>query len=385
MKDGKKVIARVFSAYDGPADYYLLDRMKMVDSNKFKTICIFLKKRSDTPNPLEKEGFKCFYVSRQRYFKIFNIVAIFKLARIFKENKVDVLHCNRHQATMYSVIASIYAKVPIILSHVHGMKRAKKLCRRLFYRIFGRKVFKFMAVSKAVAEDIISTFSVDESQIIIFDNSIDYDLYANADIDRNAMRHELGVPSDSFTFIAVGRIVPTKGYEYLIDAFAGLRKICSNVHLVIVGDGRTRADIEKQIIMCNLSESVTLTGHRKNVPQILKACDAFVLSSIREAFGLVILEAMAAGLPVIVTDSGGPSEVVDDQIDGFVVPPANSEKLTEAMLNIRAMPENELKGYVERASKKVRDNYSHNKLVLLLQEVYSMRDFSVRACHEGRH
>ncbi len=372
MKDGKKVIARVFSAYDGPGDYYLLDRMKMVDRDKFETICIYLKKRSEEHNTLEDEGFKCFYVSRQKYFKCFNLVAIFKLARIFKENKVDVLHCNRHQATMYSVIASMFTKVPVILSHVHGMKRANKLRRKLFYRIFGRKVSRFTAVSKAVAEDVISTFSVRKSQVVVLDNSIDYGLYANANVDRNVMRHELGIPLDAFTFVAVGRFAPTKGYEYLIDAFAEVRKIYSDAHLVIVGDGKTRPDVEKQIIRCGLSESVTLTGHRKDVPQILKACDVFVLPSIREAFGLVILEAMAAGLPVIVTDSGGPSEVVNDQIDGLVVPPANSGKFTEAMLEIRTMPENKLKECVEMADKKARCRYSHKSAVSQLQELYSM-------------
>ena len=212
MRNNKIVVARVFSAYRGPAEHYLIDRMKRVDVSRFETICIYLKRRSNEPNPLEGQGFNCFYVTSCNYFSFFNFFAIFKLASILRIQKVDIAHCNRHQATAYTIIASLLIKKLAILSHVHGQKRANKPRRKFFYKVFGRKVSKFLAVSNAVAHDITQNFTAKESQIVVLNNSVDHDYFANVTADSSRLRQNLDIPKDAFVFIAVGRLVPTKGF-----------------------------------------------------------------------------------------------------------------------------------------------------------------------------
>lgn len=371
MRNNKIVIARIFSAYDGPLDYYLIDRMKMVDTSRFETICIYLKRRSDEPNPLQEQGFNCFYISSCKYFSFFNFFAIFKLASILRGQKVDVAHCNRHQATTYTLIASLFTKVPVILSHVHGQKRANKPRRKLIYMIFGRKISKFLAVSNAVVEDIAQNFtSIKRSQIVVLNNSIDHEYFANAVADRQLLRQQLQIPQDAFIFIAVGRLVPTKGYEYLIEALAGVKKKNPKAHLLVVGQGRERQNLQTLITDADLTAAVTLAGFRKDIPQLLKASDAFILSSLKEGWPLVILEAMAAGIPVVATESGGQVEVIHYGRNGYIVPTANAEKLAQAMLDVMALTSDQRKDMVQKAKNMSHDDFSHEAAVSHLQQIY---------------
>lgn len=374
MRNGKKVIARVFSAYDGPVDYYLFDRMKMVDPNKFETICIYLKKRSEEPNPLEKEGFKCFYISRQKYFKCFNLVAIFKLARIFKESKVDVLHCNRHQATVYSVMASMFAKVPVILSHVHGLSRSKSLRRKLIYWLLGHKISAFLACSNGVGNDILANFpSVKNSQVIVLVNSIDYDRYVNAVVNRDEFRSKLGIGREDFVFGTVARFGPYKGHSVLIQAFQKVKQQIPAAKVVFVGDGPKREQINEQVKQSGLEDSVHFLGRRSDVQLLLKIFDVFVLPSIgSEGMPLSILEAMSTGVPCISTNISGIPEIINSNKVGMVVDSGDVDSLAEAMLKFCNMPKKDVRLLCEKAQKRVLDNFNHKAVVLQLQEVYSM-------------
>jgi glycosyltransferase involved in cell wall biosynthesis len=381
MKDGKKVIARVFSAYDGPVDYYLFDRMKMVDREKFETICVYIKKRSDEPNPLEEEGFKCFYISRQRYFKCFNLAAIFKIAAIFKREKVDVLHCNRHQATIYGTLASLVAKVPVVLSHVHGLNRSKSLRRKLTYKLLGRKMSAFLACSEGVRDDILTNFpSIKDSQVSVLANSVDYGRYANAVVDKDAFRSELGIGKDAFVFLAVGRFVPTKDFTTLIKAFSKVVEANPLCHLLMVGEGRDKAEICDFAKSLGVEGSVCMPGRRNDIPEVMKACDCFVMSSIAEGMPLTLLEAMASGLPCVSTSVGGIPEVINSDEVGMLVDSGDVAGLAAAMAKVRNMSEADLCELRENGRARVRDNFTHDIAVRKLTELYEAKILDSCGC-----
>ncbi|MCK5000974.1 MAG: glycosyltransferase [Anaerohalosphaera sp.] len=373
MRNGRKVVARIFSTYTGPGNYYLHDRMRMLDKKRFETICIYLKKTSNEHNPLEDDGFSCFYISSNRKLSKLNLSVIYKLARVLREQKVDILHCNRHQATQYSIFASLITKVSVILSHVHGQNRAKRLTRKLFYKVFGRRISKYLAVSNAVAADIAQNFSpCDDSHIVVLNNSIDHNFFANIAANRNKLRQVLNIPNDAFVFITVGRLVPTKGYSYLIDAFATVKKKLPGAHLLIVGEGRERQDIEERIGKAGLTSDVTLAGYRKDVAQLLKASDVFVLSSLKEGWPLVILEAMAAGIPVVATASGGQQEVIRYGENGYLVPVADGERLGRAMIDSMELTDDQRQTIIGNAKQLAYNNFSHKAAVRHLEEIYEL-------------
>ena len=139
---------------------------------------------------------------------------------------------------------------------------------------------------------------------------------------------------------------------------------------MIVGQGRERQNIERLITDANLTSGVTLAGFRSDVAQLLKASDAFVLSSLKEGWPLVILEAMAAGIPVVATASGGQVDVIRHGKNGYIVPTANVEKLAQAMLGVMMLTSDERQAMILKAKNMAHDDFSHEAAVNHLQEIY---------------
>jgi glycosyltransferase involved in cell wall biosynthesis len=132
----------------------------------------------------------------------------------------------------------------------------------------------------------------------------------------------------------VGAFVGHKDHGTLIEAFGIARKSLPEAHLVLVGDGELRGEVEAAIEATGLSQNVTLLGYRKDVPRILPMFDAFVLSSKQEGFGGVCAEAMFAGVPVVSTDAGGMIETVKPGITGLMVSNQDPKALAAAMVRI---------------------------------------------------
>ena len=140
-----------------------------------------------------------------------------------------------------------------------------------------------------------------------------------------------------FLFSFVARLVPGKGHADALRAFARVVREETSARLIIAGDGPLQRSIENLAISLSIGERVKLLGYRKDVPALLAASDAFVHPSLGEPFGLSILEAMAAGRPVIAYRDGGPSEVIQD--GGILVAPGDIAGLTEAMLRLARDPD----------------------------------------------
>ncbi len=141
-------------------------------------------------------------------------------------------------------------------------------------------------------------------------------------------------PADGKLIIACGRLTYQKGYPYLIKAFAMVRKT-TNAYLWILGEGELREEIENMIREYNLEPYVRLLGFKTNPYAYMAAADLFVLSSLYEGFGNVIVEAMACGTPVVATDCPyGPNEIIKDSETGLLVPIKNEQKLAEAIVRV---------------------------------------------------
>ncbi len=138
-------------------------------------------------------------------------------------------------------------------------------------------------------------------------------------------------PSDTFNFVTLGRLAPVKGYDILLQAFAS-RFRDQKTKLIIGGDGPLREQLEQLAQTLGIGEQVVFKGwlSRADAANLLTECSAYVLSSHHETFGIPILEAFASGIPVVVTDCGGPSGLVNES-NGLIVPPGDLEALAEGM------------------------------------------------------
>ena len=333
-KQNKITVARLWSRYNGG----IPTRAPIVlgiDREKFRTICIYLKKRSDAENYFQQQGLNCYYISRQKFFRIFNIAAIWRLVKIFKQEKVDILHCHRHQATTYGTIAAKLAGVRVVFAHVHGLNRSKAPRRKFINSLVLKKVTRIFTVGEAVKKDVLAMNPSLKAEVIIsIGNSIDTSRFVNLNVSMEQVRKKIGVKSDSLVFGTVGRLMPTKGYLYLVEAFANVKKQIPHTELVFVGDGRCEDELKEQVKKCGVEGSVHFLGQRKDVPKILRAFDIFVMSSIAEGIPRALLEAMASGVACIGTNAGGIPEIIRHNESGFLVDSQNHQALAEAIIDL---------------------------------------------------
>jgi glycosyltransferase involved in cell wall biosynthesis len=382
MRDGKIVVARLWQKYEGR--FPSLPRVLLrFDRDGFSTIFIYLEKRSDKPNYFEQQGCSVIYLSRQGRTDGFNPLIIWKLAKLLKENKVDILHCHRHKATVYGTIAAKIAKVPVIFSHVHGLNRTRNPLRRFENRMVFRRLNRVLTIGEAVRKDVLaSNPAIVGEKVISVGHGINFEKFSDVDITKTQARELLNVPAHAFIFGTVGRLVPTKGQADLIAAFAKVRKLVPQAHLAIVGDGRLRQELKQQTENLGCQDAVTFAGQRNDVPKILRAFDCFVFPSVAEGVGCALLEAMAASLPSIGSSVGGIPEIINDNGVGRLVAVHDVEGLSKVMIEYAAKSEQERAEIGKNAGERVRQYYRDEIVLEKLEKVY--REELAKATLEAR-
>lgn len=370
MKDGKIVVARLWHQYKGGVP----SRTPVIlgiNPQKYQTIFIYLMGNSDEPSYFELKGYKTFYISRKKNLRIFNLWTIWKLTGVLKQEKVDILHCHLHKASVYGAISARVAGVPVVFSHVHGLNRSKSWQRKLINRLVLRKVNKIFAVGESVRKDVLeSNPFLSPEKVVSLGNSIDYGRYNQVEISKQQAKEDIGLKADSFVFGTIGRLTLTKGYSYLIEAFAQLKEQIPSAHLIFVGEGRLQNELEQQAAETPYADSIHFLGPRSDITSILKAIDVFVLSSIAEGLPRSLLEAMAARVPCIGTKVGGIPEILADGEFGYLVSPKDDDALAEAMTKIANISEQEREKLIKKAWQRVADEYSHETVRKKLENIY---------------
>ncbi len=370
MKDGKIVVARLWHQYKGGVP----SRTPVIlgiNPQKYQTIFIYLMGNSDEPSYFELKGYKTFYISRKKNLRIFNLWTIWKLTGVLKQEKVDILHCHLHKASVYGAISARVAGVPVVFSHVHGLNRSKSWQRKLINRLVLRKVNKIFAVGESVRKDVLeSNPFLSPEKVVSLGNSIDYGRYSQVEISKQQAKEDIGLKADSFVFGTIGRLTLTKGYSYLIEAFAQLKEQIPSAHLIFVGEGRLQNELEQQAAETPYADSIHFLGPRSDITSILKAIDVFVLSSIAEGLPRSLLEAMAARVPCIGTKVGGIPEILADGEFGYLVSPKDDDALAEAMMKIANISEQEREKLIKKAWQRVADEYSHETVRKKLENIY---------------
>ncbi len=356
------------------------DLVASLDKDKFEAMFCYLSNDGPAENHFAQAGFKVCYLSSIKRFNAFRFSVLMKLVRVLKENDIDILHCHAHKSTIYGALAGLFIPKLKIIAHVHGLGRSARLRRKLTNSLIYRRLNRILCVAQAVKQDLLkNNWLVPDSKITVLPNSIDYHLFADAPDSNGQIRKQSGLPDEAFVFAMIGRLDPTKGISYLIDAFVRVRAKSPSAHLVFVGRGASMSQYQKQVRELSLSDSVHFLGYRKDIPALLKAMDAFVLASVREGMPRVILEAMAAGVPCIATAVGGIPEIITDDETGFLVKPGDSEALADAMSKIIDMPLEKRKQIGENSTQRVKTFYSHDVIGKKLEEIYS-RDCESLCC-----
>ncbi|PKL51075.1 MAG: hypothetical protein CVV39_00585 [Planctomycetes bacterium HGW-Planctomycetes-1] len=369
MRDGKIIIARLWPTFGGNIPS-VIPVICGINPDKYETIGIYLTKTSDAPNLLEQNGKKVFFVTQKSRLPIIPF-SFLRLAEILEEQGVDILHCHHHKAAFYGTIAGKIAKVPAILSHVHGLGRTRNINRKLQNYFLLPRIDKILAVGGAVKNDILKTNpSVEPEKVMNIGNSIDYEYYSNTNFDRHAVREKYNIPSDAFVFAAAGRLAETKGQKYLIKTFSEIKKQTPNIRLLFAGTGRLKSELEKQTMELNCKNSIYFLDRVNNMPEFYSMIDAFVLPSLAEGLPRTLIEAMAAGVLCIASDVGGIPEILDNGRLGFLVQAENSDELADMMQKAINLPLQKKEAIITDAKEYIKTNYSHNVMIKRIENIY---------------
>lgn len=263
---------------------------------------------------------------------------LWRAAKALSRIKPDVLIGFNYPGTMVSRLLGLGLGIPIVISSLRSERVGGSL-RQWALAATDRLSDLTTVNSRIVGEAFVSRGLVRRERVRVIPNGVDLEGYrALSSADKSAVRRALGVKEEEFLWVAAGRLEPPKDYPNLITA-VGRVSSETPIRVVVAGKGPLLADLQELASQAGVASRLSFVGFRSDVLSCLAAADAVVLSSAWEGLPNVVLEALAVGTPVVTTDVGGVREVVEDGVSGFIVPPADSNALAEAMGRLMARPE----------------------------------------------
>ncbi len=250
----------------------------------------------------------------------------------------DVLHTHNATAHYHAIAATLGLRFQSVVSTRHGLGDTQPSSRReRLYRLALSRTDAVVAVSAALRDSFIQRWSLTPTRVTAVANGIDVDRFQPADdTSRARLRTELQLPATTPIVGTVGRLNWAKDQATLLHAFAELRSTRPDAALVLVGGGELGPDLRALADRLDIAAAVHFLGDRSDVGQLLRGFDVFALSSIREGYSIALLEACAAGLPIVATDVGGNREIVRPHVNGSIVPPADAAALAQALSSMLA-------------------------------------------------
>lgn len=249
------------------------------------------------------------------------------------DGKFDVVHgldVYSFMAQMVIPFAQIH-RIPCVLTCHTVMDSAFLIFLQRLMGLALSKADRIIAVSRASAR-FSHLLGFSEKRITVVPNGVDLSCF-NGKIDAFLMREELGI-GDEPLVVTVSRLIKRKNPGLLISAFARVLKVVPGAKLVIAGSGREKDNLSRQIKSLHITNSVFMVGRltKEKVAQLMAAADVFVLPSKMESFGLSLLEASAAGVPVVCSNAGGVPEVFQDGFNALLYPPGDDNAMAKAII-----------------------------------------------------
>jgi glycosyltransferase involved in cell wall biosynthesis len=255
-----------------------------------------------------------------------------KALKFIREFKPDIIHGAVYEGVAVAALAGRWARVPIIIGEETSDPSNRRLQGHLLFRALASLTHNMVAVSPAVQDYLVRTIRLPASKVTLINNGVVESVPASAG-QKQALRAALGVEAEDFIIGSCGRLLDEhKRFSDLIRAFAKVREQCPKTKLLIVGDGPDEAMLRALARQVGVEERVLFTGYQGDTRPYYEIMDIFALASAREAFGLVLVEAMFSHLPVVATHVGGIPSIVDAGETGYLVDPANPTELAAKLI-----------------------------------------------------
>jgi len=346
----------------------LCSLIEVLDKKKFKVFFI-----CQEPGPLSEvlaqEGVSVSFMPllawRKFPYLMANMLRVGKIIDFCRSNHIDLVCSNNYRVSSYAVLPARFLKIPSVTIIQDFVPR--------------RKLWKFntfisdglVAVSNAIAKPIRHYY---KKEIVTVYNGIDVDAFIKPLSTKDALRSEFPALKDKRVVGMIAQIVPLKRHKLFLESMKEVLGQMGDVMFVVIGDSPDAEQLSLEDLRAytqelGISDKVIFTGSRNDVPSLLKSFDVLVHPADREPFGRVIMEAMALGVPVVATASGGPSEIIEEGISGFLVGLGDKQGLVDHV--IKLLKDEGLRQRIgEKGEERIRRHFNLGSTVCLFNNVF---------------
>ncbi len=349
----------------GGAEGQIYQLVKGIDKEKFCPIVISLSQSGYWANEIRKLNIQVVELQRRKHKEF---TRLFKLIKLLKTIKPDIVHTQMFIANSYGRVAAIFARVPIIIGHELSLPLRGK--DKNIYSVYIDKLLSLFShgiiCNSTMASNIlIRKYYYNAKKVFTVHNGIvisDFLKGISPNSHKKSAQKMIGI---------VARLAPVKNHLFFLD----MAKIIldtvqkKDIKFLIVGDGPLRRDLEEYSKTLGIKNYVIFTGERNDIPELMQEMDIFVMTSIYEGIPNTIMEAMMAGLPVVSTDVGAISEIVDNGETGFVCPSHDINIFAKKVISL-INDENESRRMGENGKKKILCEYGMEKMVKKIEDIY---------------
>lgn len=335
----------------GGAQSLLVDFIKKIDRNKIRPYIVILKRRNEITSEFTKMGIEVECVKVSLKMPTDEVKA---LGNYFKKNSIHIVHAHTDTASFAARLAGIYHPSAYYISHYHSVyeRRVNEEYQQL-ETLLGPHTDAYIGCSPSVTDFMVSRLNLNRFPLITIMNGIDLLPYLQTTIQQNKVRDELGIPANCFHMVHVARLKNVKRPERIIDILAHAvrneKSWIDRFRLSFLGEGEKREELNTLIKLYDkefakkalplLSDKIVFVGTTSEVPRWLASADAFVLLSDMEGMPISVVEALASGLPCLVSDIEPMRAVVKHGENGFLV---ERDNLDQGLLYLGKMVEDKI-------------------------------------------
>lgn len=282
----------------GGVEAVVMNYYKNIDHSKIQFDFICDNDSTNIPyEEIEKLGGKVILIPP--YQKVFSYHR--QLKKVLKEGNYKIVHSHINTMSVFPLMAAKSAKVPVRIAHSHSTTNKKEWKKNILKQVLrpSSKLFAthYFACTEHAGRWLFGNKEFDKGNVYVLNNAIDLEKFKYDEAKRKKKRKELSIPNNALVIGHIGRFMKQKNHEFLIDVFSEIHKKDGNSILLLAGQGPLMEELKKKVEELKLLNSVIFLGQRDDVADLYQAFDVFMLPSLYEGLGIVLIEAQCAGLP----------------------------------------------------------------------------------------
>ena len=351
----------------GGLEQVVLSIAKEIDRAKYNpSFCTLLTPVPEMLERMQQLDVCCHILDKGRGV---NYLLPIKLRNLLIREKIQIVNSHDIGATLYAAVAARLAGIPAVIHTEHSQILTKSRYLGIYRWIFNKLVSYSITVSHDLEHYMMKTFNMGREKLETIPNGIDIEKFCSRP-DIGYLRREFNLKKNETVIGTIGRLTTQKGIDTLLEAFRILVTKRRNLRLIVVGDGELRTSLIKLSEQLGIRNKLVFTGIRQDIAYVLHLFDIFVLSSLWEGQPITIMEAMAAGKPIVATSVGGNGEILKKGEFGLIISPKDPTamaKAIEILLNDPSLAG----GLAKKASVYARTHLGHRTMVKNYEVVFS--------------